>query len=205
MNEIAIKLWRRTDDSIVDGTLYTELTPIDLSLLEQSWQPSRSSLYEMLDSANIPQVDWPQSLHWNWNAKAPALEQLEAACFGIRCGGQWQAAMMTKTATHFSRASQSRGMPLVYIEYVESAPWNWSIPAVAQVGRYGGLGATLFRQAVLQSYNEGFAGRVGLHALPQAEPFYAKLGLIHIGRDHELGLEYFELDSNAADALIEGE
>jgi hypothetical protein len=37
---------------------------------------------------------------------------------------------------------------------------------------YGGIGTLLMRTAVQVSYDEGFHGRIGLHALPQGRGFY---------------------------------
>ena len=45
------------------------------------------------------------------------------------------------------------------------------------------------------SRQSGFAGRVGLHSLPQAEPFYRDVcGMTDLGEDpNEYDLRYFEM------------
>jgi len=48
----------------------------------------------------------------------------------------------------------------VYIDYVESAPWNIKklMTALGQPQRFRAVGTRLFEAAVLQSQEEGFRG-----------------------------------------------
>ncbi|MCA9065593.1 MAG: hypothetical protein KDA96_21140 [Planctomycetaceae bacterium] len=82
----------------------------------------------------------------------------------------------------------------MYLDYIEVAPWNWTIPEIGQAGEFGACGPILFDRVEQLSREEGFKGRVGLHALPQAEKFYSeKCGMTAIGRDaSKQGLMYFE-------------
>ena len=52
---------------------------------------------------------------------------------------------------------------------------------------------------------EGFKGRIGLHALPQSEGFYAsKIGMTDMGKDpgyHDL--RYFEMTAEQAENFIQ--
>lgn len=203
MSQVKIEIWRREGDVVVEATLHTDLAPIDLALLERTWSPERVALFNDLEKASVPRRDRPQSLHWNWAKKFPELKLLEARGFGVLCDGDWQGAMLTKTASNVARLEAARRKPLVYIDYLELAPWNWKVPPLKRVGRYGGLGTLLFRQAVVQSFDEGFTGRVGLHALPQAETFYTGLGLKRVAHDDSKRLPYYELDSDAAHRLME--
>lgn len=111
--------------------------------------------------------------------------------------------MLTKSATHLARLASEKGKPLIYIEYIEIAPWNWPIPEIGQSGRFRYVGSLLFSRAVEQSFDEGFHGRIGLHSLPQAEGFYAGIGLAALGRDptHQ-NLQYFELSSEQARTIL---
>ena len=113
--------------------------------------------------------------------------------------------MLTKSGTHFSRLGEARGEPLVYIEFLEVAPWNWTIPGIGQTRRYGLIGPHLFERAVRQSWDEGLEGRVGLHALPQSEFFYGgacKMTPLGTDGDHE-NLTYFELSRDNAERILE--
>ena len=111
---------------------------------------------------------------------------------------------MTKTTPYVARLDADRGRPLLYIDYLEVAPWNWRIPEIARDGQFRGIGSVLFWHAVQQSREEGFHGRVGLHALPQAEAFY-EVGchMTPIGRDAaKQDLHYFELSQERAERFF---
>jgi hypothetical protein len=107
---------------------------------------------------------------------------------------------LTKTATAVARLAPDRGKPLVYLDFIEVAPWNWVIPEIGRGGRFRAVGSTLFWRAVKQSEEEGFHGRVGLHALPQAESFYEQhCGMTPVERDpSKQNLLYFELTREQA-------
>ena len=188
---------------MVEATLHTDLAPVDLALLERTWSPKRVALFNALEKASVPRQDRPQSLHWDWGKKVPELKLLEARGFGVLCEGDWQGAMMTKTASSVSRLEATRRKPIVYVDYLELAPWNWKVTPLKRQGRYGGMGTLLFLQADLQRFDEGFGGRVGLHALPQAATFYAGLGLKRVAHDDAKRLPYYELDSQAANRLMQ--
>lgn len=206
MTPLDIQIIRRAGQVSVDAQLLDGLKPPDLLVVEGEWAPERSVLMQELLRRQIPRPKWPQSLHWDWKKKAPQLQLLETTGFGIVCGQRWQGVMLTKTASCLSRMGQDKGKPVVYIDYVEAAPWNWTIPEIEREGEYRGIGSVLLWRAVKQSFQEGFHGRVGLHALPQAQQFYEKAGMTPLGRDpakHDL--LYFELSRSNAESLIEGE
>ncbi len=205
MSEVAVELERRMDREFVPATLHTELLPANLALLEHEWRPCRDAVRQKLEQAKIPHDAWPQSLHWNWHTKEDYLKLLEVRCFGVQCDGQWQAAMMTRDATRFSQLRESKNKPLVYIEYLETAPWNWTVKPINQLGVFRGLGRLLFRQALVQSIQAGFVGRIGLHALPQAESFYVALGAKRVSFDKTKRLPYYELGSDQAKELLDQE
>ena len=81
---------------------------------------------ELIDH-DIPFADWPESLHWNWSEKAYELKLLAASGFGILCEKEWQGVMLTKTAPYSARLPEDKGKPLVYVDYLETAPWNWRV------------------------------------------------------------------------------
>ena len=77
------------------------------------------------------------------------------------------------------------------------------IPEINQPGRFRMIGSVLLRWAVKQSDEEGFHGRVGLHALPQACGFYQRLGMTPLGKDiHKENLDYFELPRQSAEQFL---
>ena len=102
-----------------------------------------------------------------------------------------------------SRHPDATGKPIVYIDYLESAPRNWVVNQIGQQGVYKAVGSVLFRQAVIQSKDENFRGRIGLHALPQAAAFYQGLGMVNMGNDlAKSNLPYFELTEANASVIL---
>jgi hypothetical protein len=200
-----VDLVRRSDGTLVEATLVDGVEPSDLIVVERAWTIVRARLVGRLRGAAVPRNQWPESWHWNWERKAPELAQLAASGFGILCDEDWQGLMLTKTAPYVARIEGDRGKPLVYVDYLEVAPWNWQIPALGVEGRYKGVGSILFREAVKLSLEEGFHGRIGLHALPQAEAFYdGACGMIALGRDpRKQDLVYFEFSREQARKFLE--
>lgn len=89
------------------------------------------------------------------------------------------------------RAARLGNKHVVYVDYLESAPWN--LKGSPDPPRFLGVGTVLMAEAVRISTEEGFEGRVGLHSLPQAEAFYNKCGMTRLGADpNYYDLVYFE-------------
>jgi len=205
MSGEAIELLRRSDRCFVEATLFTGLAPTDFIVIGQEWASERSLVMQDLLKVNVPRHLWPESLHWNWEGKAPELKLLESSGFGIACDGQWQGCMMTRSASYFARLSPDHGKPLVYVDFLEVAPWNWKIPEVGRSGRFRSIGSILLKCAIRQSINEGFHGRLGLHSLPQSERFYEReFGMTPLKRDRDKqNLLYLELSADQAARLLD--
>ncbi len=205
MSGYQVDIIRREDDAVVKATLYDGMHPEDLVLVERAWSPGRLQLYEKLLRKGAARGDWPENLHWDWSKKAAELRFLQASGFGIVCEESWEGVMLTVTAAHFARLAEDKGNPLVYIDYLEVAPWNWRVRPLGQEGRYKGVGSILCREAVKQSIDEGFHGRVGLHALPQADAFYEKVcGMTAVGRDpQKQDLLYLEFSRGRAQKFLD--
>jgi len=202
--EICLK--RRGDGQTVTGTLYEGLSQEVLIEIDLAWGEERQRIKDAVTSAAVPSAERPQTLHWSWSAKAGYLDQLEATAFGIEVQGSWQAIMLTRTASHVARIDEDENRPLVYVDYVEAAPWNWRIPAVGQVGTYQLAGTVMLTEAVMQSMREGFHGRMALHSLPQSEGFYERIGMTNLGPDLTVqGLTYFEFSRSGASRFVSGE
>jgi len=194
VSEHSVELIRCKDNDFVEAKLHNDLLPTDLFLVDEQWSPYRIRLIRELLDHDIPDTDWPESLRWNWSRKAYELKLLAASGFGVMCENEWQGTMLTKTAPYFARLPEDEGKPLVYVDYVETAPWNWRVEPIDWECRYKGVGSILLRQAVIQSLDEGFHGRLGLHALPQAEGYYRDvMRMTAVGRDPlKQNLLYFE-------------
>lgn len=205
MSRESIYLFRREDNEKVEATLLSELKPDDLRLVERVWTLKRQEMMRDLISQGVPRQAWPQSLHWDWSAKANELTYLSHCGWAIECEGDFQGVMLVDLASHFADLEADRGKPVLYLEYLEAAPWNWDCPELSRQKTYRGIGSILFQRAVEQSNEQGFHGRIGLHALPQAESFYEQAcGMTRFGKDPDKeGLVYFELSrADAAKRLL---
>lgn len=205
MNGNGVELIRREGGEFVEATLLHGLTPKDLLVVERAWAGERARLIAELLKRGTPRPDWPQSVHWDWSRKAPDLQFLEATGYGIVFEDEWQGVMLTKTAACVAQLKDDAGKPLVYVDFLEAAPWNWRIAPLDQVSRFKGVGPLLFREAVNQSMQEEFQGRVGLHSLPQAESFYeGACGMTRVGPDpKKQNLVYFEFTRQQAQRFLQ--
>lgn len=52
---------------------------------------------------------------------------LVTSAYGLVCEGEWHALMITKTQPYQARLAGDLGKPLVYLDFLEVAPWNWPI------------------------------------------------------------------------------
>ncbi len=190
----------------VEASLHEGLTARDLLLVERVWAEHRVRIMAELLQRSVARSVWPESLHWDWGNKAHDIALLSVSAVGIVCDGEWQGLLLTKTAPYVARCGQDRGKPLVYVDYIESAPWNWSLAALAPLQpRFKGVGSVLLREAVQQSFREEFHGRVGLHSLPQAEMFYEHCGMTRVGKDRQKqNLTYFEFTQQQASLFLNG-
>lgn len=169
MSTTPVQIVRRQDKELVDALLHTELAPSVLVEAEKEWGPIRLDAARKLHRAGrIKEI--PQHFLWDWGAKSQKLQFLAYRCLGIEYAGKWQGLLMVKLTGQVARLDPDRGKDLVYIDYLESAPWNLAV--MVDTPLYGGIGPVLMRTAMQLSYDEGFHGRIGLHALPQAEDFY---------------------------------
>jgi GNAT superfamily N-acetyltransferase len=169
------------------------------------WQPALIAILQEMDRRGVPRSQWPQSWHWNWEAKSAQVQGLLAfRGFSVTCGGMTQG-LMRVDLTKFAREPSQAGKPLVYVDYLEVAPWNRA--ELDQTPRLKGVGSALVTAAVALSEEEGFKGRIGLHSLPQADAFYRdRCGMSDLGPDPAVqNLRYFELTADRAQAFLEEE
>lgn len=169
------------------------------------WQPALIAILRELDRRGVPRTQWPQSWHWDWQTKIAQVEGLLAfGGFSVVCAGMTQG-LMRVDLTRSARDPGQAGKALIYVDYLEVAPWNRS--DLGQPPRYKGVGTALISAACALSAEEGFKGRIGLHSLPQSDSFYRdRCGMQDLGPDAEYqNLRYFEMTVEQARAFLEEE
>jgi hypothetical protein len=185
--------------------LWDAITEKQLADWEGEWVPELFKAVQRLKRAGVERKHWPQSRHWDWRRKTEALQGMLAnPGFSVVCGGVTQGMMLVDTTMKRCRLDKQKGKNLVYVSFVETAPWNRK-ELLFDPPRYRGVGAILIRAAIELSMEAEFKGRMGLHSLPQANSFYANVcGMTDLGADQDYqGLRYFEMSPEQAEAFVE--
>ena len=196
--DVSIQLLRGDKDEVVAATLRVAVAPAQVNEAEAVWGPFRKLATDQLKQRGVPATEIPEHAHWDWSLKSPALELLAYRGFAIECDNETQGLMLLLLAGESCRLMPAKGKPLVYIDYIESAPWN--IRKYVDPPRFREVGRVLVRTAVQTSIEEGFRGRIGLHSLPQSVGFYRdKIGMTMLGVDSaKKPLVYFEMTQEQA-------
>lgn len=136
--------------------------------------------------------------NWNWDYKlrlATTEERFEA--YVVEQDNVVHGVVLIETQWHRSQLNYGEAttlenrQPLVYVEYLASAPWNRR--SLEDPPFFTGIGGVMLAFARQRSVALGYGGRVGLHSLPHAEAFYRRYNMPNYGPDPEKdGLVYFE-------------
>ena len=205
------KIWilERASGTLVQAVFHEEVNTKQLVEAERQWKPFRTAVKKRLLDAGIAESEigrrLPQHAHWDWALKSKCLEgdPLALQCYGIKLNREWQGlAIVELFSTHVTQLEPDTGKPLVYVEFLESAPWN--LKDMVDEPRYGLIGVRLVEAAIRLRMSEGFKGRLGLYALPQAEGFYRKCGMVCVEGMALRGMNLFALTREAASAFLEG-
>lgn len=197
MSAVHIQILTYNGRTPTNALLQTDLAPSVLVEVEKEWGPFRRQAARNLHREGRTH-DVPRHWHWDWGRKSQKLQLLAYRCFGIECAGKMQGLLLVQVAGKGAKLDPDAGKPLVYVDYLEAAPWN--VKPFVDEPQYSGIGMVLMRTAVQFSYDEGFHGRVGLHALHQAEEFYRdKCGMQGCGLDQAYqSLPYYEMTREIA-------
>ena len=197
-------LYSTAKGEAVSAQLWDGITPKQIRDWSAQWTAGIAEGMCRLLQAQVPREKWPKSLYWNWRQKSQAFNPLiSKAGFSVMCENQTQGMMFVDLAQHRCKLKEQAGKHLVYVDFVETAPWNRE--EFLAEPRYHGVGTLLMRAAIKRSRDEEFGGRIGLHSLPESEEFYRRVcGMTDLGTDskQESYLRYFEMTPDQADAFI---
>jgi hypothetical protein len=189
----------------VEAELRDAIEQAQLNDWQTKWQPALFAVLQELARKGVPPVKWPQSWHWNWAEKTARVQGLLAfRGFSVVAQGETQGLAQVDLRKS-AREPSALGKPLVYLDYLEVAPWNR--PELGAAPKLRGVGTALITAAVTLSEDEGFKGRIGLHSLPQADDFYRRrCGMTDFGPDAAYqNLRYFEMTASQARAFLDEE
>lgn len=166
----------------VSGMLVSPVNDKHLKDVVDLWEPWINDVREEMQRPQTNQP-WVEHVLWNWGEKiASVKELLTHKTFAVECKGVTQGLIRLRVdpTRDICRISEQQSLPLVYIEYISVAPWN--LPKIIVASQFSGVGMALFIQAIRVSIEEGFKGRIGLHAIPQSVSWYEnKCGMTNWG------------------------
>lgn len=200
----SVSLFDVAGGTMVPAELLDAITEKQMIDYEGEWLPELFKAVQKLARSGVDRRHWPQSRHWDWRRKTAALQgMLGNQGFSVVCDNVTQGMMFVDTVAKRCRLPAQRGQHLVYVDFIENAPWNRK-ELLFDPPRYRGIGSILVRAAVELSIQEEFRGRIGLHSLPQANWFYANTcGMTDMGPDDQYqGLRYFEMTMEQAEAFL---
>jgi len=177
--------------SLVEAKLFDDILPNHVDDFRTLWK------------GNIERLS-DEHRHWDWEKKHHAVStSLSYKSFALEVSGITQGLMIANTTKH-CRISSQQNKHLVYIEFLESAPWNTHPQAGAT--QYKRVGPVLLAAGIQLSLDEGNHGRIGLHSLPQADDFYRdRCGMTDLGSDaNKQNLKYFEMTESQASRFMGG-
>jgi hypothetical protein len=179
---------RATDSSlrpIVEAELYRDYPPNQLDSVEALWARARADAATAAQAAGLAPLEHS---HWDWRNKADSVEAGLHMLVAVECESMTQGLMAVLRSPRGAWADSGR---VVYVDYLEVAPWN--LKGAGSAPRLLGVGTALLADAVRLAAELGLDGRVGLHSLPQAEAFYGRCGMTRVGPDPQYyDLTYFE-------------
>jgi hypothetical protein len=192
------KLFDRNTQTYVSAELIIGVTTDEVDEAVAIWSPYRRERETQTGRRS-------QHAHWDWSRKARAISAApNYVIAGLTIDDEMQALLLWEDEFVTGRHPDQLGRPLVYVHFVSSAPWNDR--DIVEAPKYKGSGTLLIRAAVERSIELGYKGRLGLHALPQAESFYrdrCKMADLDVDTTgpHK-GLRCFEFTSELSDKFI---
>ena len=170
----AVEILRYGTREPVEAELFDEVTLDDFLETQEKWRPLLVQATKQLVLSGADENVIPRHFHWNWSQKEAELRVLAFSFYGIRCEKELQGLMKVSTVGHVCRHPDQKGKSVVYVDYLETAPWNIKVlmQALGKRPQFAAIGSRLIEAAVRKSLEEGFKGRVALHSLSTSEKFY---------------------------------
>lgn len=185
---------RRDPLALVPAVVWIDVPADRLSTIEDEWRAARRDAAAVVEAGGGS----AEHAHWDWRDKTRSVESGRHRLVALDCDGQTQG-VMAVYARPMRTAVEPVGAAALYVDFLESAPWNQSIPPLTP--RYKAVGTQLVLAAIHMSRVAGWGGRVGLESLPQAERFYRDhCRMTPVGRSERTGLLYFEYTEEQAAA-----
>jgi hypothetical protein len=145
------QLWDRRNNATVSADVLPAMTPEQLVQTEGRWQKFRVRARRRRRVG----VPVPEHNHWNWDEKSHDLKFTAYRCLGIWYDDEVQGLMMISILAVQGRARAHRAKPVLYIKYIEGAPWNLKA-YVGEEARFGGVGVSLIGPPLRLAWKRSF-------------------------------------------------
>lgn len=197
-----VQLFDVENQEFVEADLIDVITDANLEDWRSRWIPEQYRLIVHMLNRGDDIAKNSDSLHWNWGNKVSDLSlSANKIGYSIVYGGITQALMIVDVGKK-CRLEEQLNKCLVYVDYVQTAPWNNRKLSSRSI-KFKGCGTHMLRKALNLSKLLFGECRLGLHSLRGSSEFYSKFGMKNLG--HELGydgLEYFEMTPLQADRFL---
>ncbi len=188
----------------IPAVLRLDLEQTDLERADASWLPEQNLLKQVASQSGISIDNLMQHDHWIWSRKWLSRSR-DTIYGGIEAEDQLQGIMILRT-NKLSRHESQQGLPLVYVDYLATAPWNNSrvLKQLNRRERFKKIARYLMRTAIRISQENQWEGRIGLLSLPQSQRYYQdRCGMVDLGEDPlQPPMHYFEMTPEIAAAFL---
>lgn len=181
---------------VAEATIESPVQTQHLESVNQNWRP----YFRELARRGRKQDDD----HWDWSSLARNWREDKDFTFAVVAGGETQGLLWATKGCSSQPLSEGEPWPpeILVVERLATAPWNRGQPMPLHISQYKLVGTSLLKEAVLLSRELGFQGRVGLHALEDAESFYEEIGMLKITPGTSESMAYFEFDPEGATRFL---
>jgi hypothetical protein len=177
-------IWSRKDPTkALEAEVFTHISREEYTLTEAKWR--------VFKEKNCPDPA-PSNHLWDWQTKKTSPIGVVCRFLALKYAGDVEGLAELSLVPVSSKNPETKGKYVLYLEYLETAPWNQTAYAGTN-RRFYGVGTCLITAATEESYRCGCEGRLALHSLDEAKSFYIEQGFINLGFDPAEQLDYFEL------------
>jgi len=173
--------------------------------IDREWGAYYLRLFEIIKSRNYSEKEIEEifskiqneDVHWDWFNKSVAYREDCYNWFYLIADEKPQGACLI----YHPKSSLIDSNDIFYIEFVAVAPWNRSNPIIKK--KYKGVGTILIKCALKFSIDAlGLKPGFSLNALPQAEEYYKRIGMLRFPEKDNGKLIYFEMPRKTCAEMI---
>ncbi len=111
----------RSNGTEIQATLDTDVPLLRLVDAEAAWAPYRWEAIRQFLASGGP---LPEHCHWNWASKALRFDRSLHRILAIELNDGIEGLIWIWLRGYLARLPAALGQPLVYVDYLETAPWN---------------------------------------------------------------------------------